>query len=92
MAAAMKKVTPAARKPSASVAPVMLSRQRARRSAPTRNGAARAMLIRPHGAPVATVRSTYQQSRKCVSAAATESAAQKPGRAAFHISAKAPAA
>ena len=64
MAAAMKKTTPAATTPSASVAPVMVSRQRASRSAPTRNGTASPMLIRPHGVSVATERSTYQQSRK----------------------------
>ncbi len=64
MAAAMKKTTPAARKPSASVAPVMVSRQRTSRSAPTRNGTASPMLIRPHGVAVATPRSTYQQRRK----------------------------
>ena len=50
------------------------------------------MLIRPHGVPAATLRSTHQQNRKWASAAATDSAAQKPGRAAFHISAKAPTA
>ena len=92
IAAAMKNDTPAARKPSASVAPVMRARQCASRSAATRNGTARPMLIRPHGVSVATLRSAHQQNRKCASAAETDSAAQKPGRAAFHISAKAPTA
>ena len=50
------------------------------------------MLIRPHGVPGAMLRCVYQMSRKCESAAPTESAAQKPGRPAFHISAKAAAA
>ena len=89
MAAPMKKVTPAARKPSASVAPGIVPRHRVRRSAPTRKGAARPMLIKPHGTPVVVPRSTYQASRKCDSAADTDSAAQKPGRGAFHSRAKA---
>ena len=47
----------------------MRSRQCASRSAPTRNGTAKPMLIRPQGVPSLTKRSAHQQNRKCVSAA-----------------------